>query len=191
MRRSDIDEVLALHASLFEVKYPRAVIESFVSAPHLSLLLIHVANQTETLIGVSVSSRRWVSLCSKQRTAYLSTFGIRQSSQRRGLGSYLFRLTCRVLFQRFSIQDLSLHMLRSKRSTYEFYNAIGMTASAVVPRYYVLDDKHHDALFMVKQFTAADLEVPERRDVQVYPEIEAMLAEPQEVWLLAPWFCAA
>jgi ribosomal protein S18 acetylase RimI-like enzyme len=188
MRRSDLDEVLSIHRDLFEVKYTRSIIESFLSGRHLSLVLLHVTSQAETLIGISVTSRSWVSICSKERTAYLATFGIHPPYQRRGLGAYLFKLTCRLLSVHFSIKDLSLHMLKSKTSTYQFYSAMGMTASSVLRDYYSFDDARHDAILMVTQIAAAGVERP---DVQLYPEIDAMLAAPQKVWLFAPLCCHA
>jgi ribosomal protein S18 acetylase RimI-like enzyme len=188
MRRSDIDEVLSIHLSLFEVRYNRSDIVSFLSGNYLSLVLVRVADQTETLVGVSTAIRHWVSICSKQRTASLSTFGILAPYQRRGLGAYMFRLTCRILLVHFGVQDLSLHMLKSKAPTYQFYIAMGMVASSVIRNYYDFDKGQHDALFMVKQLTA---DAVERPDVQLYPEIDAMLAGPQKVWLFAPWFCYA
>jgi ribosomal protein S18 acetylase RimI-like enzyme len=191
MRRSDIDEVLSIHLSLFEVKYSRPLITSFLSAPHLSLVLVHVADQVETVVGISVATRRWVSLCSKQRTAYLSSFAIQPKYQRRGLGTFLFRLTCRVLLVHFGIQEMTLHMLKSKTPTYEFYRAMGMSASGIIRNDYLIGEEKHDAMFMAMQLAGAAVKPAERPDMQIYPEIDAMLAAQQKVWLLAPWFCHA
>jgi hypothetical protein len=68
---------------------------------------------------------------------------------------------------------------------------MGMTTSAVIRDYSIFDEGHHDPPFMVKQFAAPNLEVHEPPDVQADPEIEAMPAVPQKVWLSARWFCVA
>jgi ribosomal protein S18 acetylase RimI-like enzyme len=188
MRRSDIDELVGCHGAILEVCYQRATIESFLRGDHLSLLIVFVDGAREAIIGFSVSSRQWMSACSTQRTAYLSTFGILPEFQRRGLGAYLFRLTCHVLQAHYQVYDIHLHMLKEKRSTYDFYIAQRMVAVSVLRQYYTFDGKKHDAVFMSRELACVPRE--ERRpDIVLLPEIEELLTATQKLCPFAQLFC--
>jgi ribosomal protein S18 acetylase RimI-like enzyme len=189
MRQSDVDEVLGCHGAVLEVCYSRPVIESFLRSHYLTLVLVFVDGGAEAIVGFSVAHREWVSACSTQRTAYLSTFGILPEFQRRGLGAFLFRLTCRVLRAHYGVRDIRLHMLKDKRATYAFYVAQQMAAVRVLREYYSFLGKRHDAVLMRAELAAVPRE-PARPDVALLPEIAELLATRQRLCPLAQLFCA-
>jgi ribosomal protein S18 acetylase RimI-like enzyme len=180
MRRADVDEVLAVHLSLFEVKYSRSTIEQFLTSTYLSLVLVHVDNATETIVGVSVSSREWIAICNRQRRAYLSTFGILPDFQRRGLGAHLFRLTCDILRMHFTVSEIRLHMLKGKQGTYDFYIAQQLVAIGVLKDYYSLGEGFHDAILMARDLRFIP-KIEPRDDVAILPELVELLNTTQWV----------
>jgi ribosomal protein S18 acetylase RimI-like enzyme len=187
MLRSDVNEVLALHLLLFEVKYTRQTIKTFLAPDHLSLLLVRVDVPRELIVGVSTSIRAWASVCSRQRNAHLSTFGILPAFQRRGLGAYLFRLTCDILRTHYSVCEIRLHMLRAKQPTYDFYVAQRLVAVGVIKNYYTFDGGHHDAIVMANEIDCIPRLVP-RADVNVAPELAELLETKQCVSPFAQLF---
>jgi ribosomal protein S18 acetylase RimI-like enzyme len=184
---ADVEEVLTVHLELFEVKYSRATIESFLGASYFSLGLVDVADATQRLVGVSVSHRKWLSICSDQTISYLTTFGILPEYQRRGLGTYLFCLTCHILRSFYRSREISLHMLRTKKSNYEFYTKLGLSAVRVIPNYYNFDGTGRDAITMSTNLIDV-LDEPHRPDISVAPDLILLLNTRRVVRFWYPIF---
>jgi ribosomal protein S18 acetylase RimI-like enzyme len=184
---ADIQEVLEVHLLLFEVKYSRHTIESFLRDKYLALVMVDVSDRSkEKIIGVSVTSREWISLCSTEKRGYLSTFGILPEWRRNGLGTYLFRLTCHILRFHYNVEEIALHMLQSNRSSYGFYQSVGMNATLILPEYYNFDDSKHTAVYMRRELVCIESEDCERQDIIVSPEINHLLSKKQNVWFFYP-----
>jgi ribosomal protein S18 acetylase RimI-like enzyme len=190
VRPSDVEELLGCHGATLEVCYSRKTVESFLGAGYLTLVVVFIDGGVEAIIGFSVARRQWVSACSTARTSYLSTFGILPEFQRRGLGAYLFRLSCHILRAYYGVHDINLHMLKDKRSTYDFYIAQQLIAVRVMREYYSFDVKKHDAVLMNRDLASVPTE-EERPDVAVLPEVGELLATKQKLWPLAQLFCSA
>jgi ribosomal protein S18 acetylase RimI-like enzyme len=186
MRHADLEKVLAFHLLLFEVKYSRRTIERFLGPDHLALVLVHVDGQSEVIIGVSTSRRKWVSACTRLRTAYLTTFAILPDFQRRGLGAHLFRLTCDILRTYYTVFEIRLHMVKGKKPTYDFYIAQRLVAVNVVKNYYSFDGGH-DAVEMAAPLDMVP-RIGARPDVTVLPELMELLGSKQRLWPFAQWF---
>lgn len=188
MTNADIDEVWRLHLDLFEVKYDRRTIQSFMRPDYFALLLVDTDKDSE-IIGVSVSQRMWVSRCSGERVCYLSTFGIKREYQRCGLGSFLFRLTCNLLRTHYGVIRMSLHMLASNRGVYDFYEKLGMSAWKLLPGYYHFDSTPRDSIVMCAPLDTIRNE--NRRDDIIVPlEIEDLLLTRDHVHFYSSWFRA-
>jgi ribosomal protein S18 acetylase RimI-like enzyme len=185
---ADLDEVLSVHLELFEVKYSRRTIESFLGPTYLSLVLVDATEASQKIMGVSVSTRSWYSMCSNQTTAYLSTFGILPEYQRHGLGTYLFCLTCHILRSFYRTRELSLHMLRSKLSNYEFYTKLGLTAVRVIPQYYNIDGTEYDALAMSTDLVGI-LDEQNRSDISLSSDLTTLRNMRRIVRFWHPLFC--
>jgi ribosomal protein S18 acetylase RimI-like enzyme len=185
----DVNEVYAVHLLLFQVKYSRQTIESFLVHKYLSLILVDVTDGShEKIVGVSISFREWVSMCSTQRRAYLSTFGILPEYRNQGLGTYLFGLTCHILRVHYCVGELSLHMLQSNVVSYKFYERLGMHATRVLPEYYNFDNSTHTAVYMRRELIRLANEVA-RPDISHGPDIDQMLRQKEHIWFLAQLIC--
>jgi ribosomal protein S18 acetylase RimI-like enzyme len=187
MRDSDIGAVHRIHLALFRIKYSVDFIASFLASNSLSLLLVRTDGPSETIVGVSMVFRQWASFFSTRRTAYLATFGIRRNFRRRGLGSFLFRLTCRILMTHCTVFEVSLHMVASKRSTFAFYIAQGLRPARVVKSYYTFGNKHRDAIVMRQELATVPRKAA-RSDVDVDPGLAVLLETTQRVCPLAQFF---
>lgn len=184
MTQADIDEVWKLHLDLFEVKYERKTISSFLNKSYLCLLLVDARNNSE-IVGVSVSERRWVAYCSSERVCYLATFGIRKDLQRTGLGSFLFRLTCHIQRKHFGVTRMSLNMLQTNQGVYRFYESVGMIAQKILPNYYTFDGQKHDSVVMSAELMTIQ-EEKRRDDISVPLEIEDILLTHDQVYFFSP-----
>lgn len=180
MTKTDIDEALAVHLQLFEVKYTIDTIRAYLRSSCLPLLLIC----DDRIVGVSFSQRFWCSFCSTERYAYLGTFGILPEFRNRGLGRWLFLETCHILRKAFLVSKISLHMLRSKKDTLAFYEKLGLNIISILPGYYTFDEGHsHDGLVMGKSLSSLP-NAPNRDDAEIGPDLRRAMDNPDQVSLL-------
>ncbi|OHT04210.1 acetyltransferase, GNAT family protein [Tritrichomonas foetus] len=186
MKYEDIDEVEKIHIILFPVRYQRKVFEEYLKPNYLALLLTIHEEGAEKIIGVSMSSRSWVSKFSYVKKSYLGTFGVIPEYQKKGLGSFLLRLTCRILGNYYQCSSMSLHMLRKDKEVYNFYTKNGLNPIQVLEKYYSFSEPREDALLMSCDLNKIDF--IERDDILPSSEVKELLTGKQVIGYFAPWF---
>ena len=188
MRSEDKEECERVHIILFPVRYSKSIYDEYLKPDHLSLLLTTIEDGSEKIIGVSMSFRFWVSKFSYERRCYLGTFGILPDYQKRGLGTYFLRLTCKILGGYFNCARFELHCLRKDHSISNFYNRVGFAAEDVLLQYYSFSDPHEDALLMACDPRKVEYDEKAIDNIEIDPEVQKMLNEKQSIGFFAPWF---
>lgn len=149
LTEDDLEEALQLHLLLFPVKYSMKTMQNFLQPSHLALVLTIQEGKKERIIGVSVSTRSWISFFSTYKDSYLSTFGIHPDFQHTHLGSDLLNITSKILKDHFNCLTLHLHMQKINNVAYNFYVHLGFTAVSLIPGHYSLGDGPvSDAVYM-------------------------------------------
>ena len=187
MKLEDVDECLEVHHSLFPVKYSKKEIANDCNSECLALLLTTIEDDKEKIIGVSMSRRFWTSKFSYNRSSYLATFGILEKYRKKGLGTFLLRLTCRIIGNFSNCSYFSLHMLR-RNDLLHFYEKAGLEAVQVLPEYYNFTTPRPDAIIMQCDPRKIEFDLNSRDDIEIEDEIRKMLKEKQSIGWFAPWF---
>lgn len=154
LRQEDVPQMRELDHILFPIKYNDAVYQEFLSQAYLSLVLVKIEEQTETIIGEATANRQWKTSCSLERDGYLATFGIHPDYRRHHFGSLLFQVISEILMTHFECRVLRLHMLVSNDSAYEFYLKQGMTVTKMLNNFYTIDGKKADAYLMSAELSS-------------------------------------
>jgi len=175
LQKKDIEELEILDDMLFEVHYNERDHEEMITSRYFSIGLFDVTTPESKLIGVSTSSREWRNFYSAERDAYLATFGIHPDYRKMKLGTYLLLVTCQALKKFYGCNVLTLHMLKSNRAAFYFYQNNNFLFVKSLPRYYHFQNQRHDALFLIKyldtfQFTPLPSNITIDSTIQPYLE---------------------
>lgn len=187
MTSGDVEECHKVHLSLFPVKYSANEIANYCNSEYLSLIITTIEDEKEKIIGVSTTHRFWTSKFSYDRVSYLGTFGILEEYRKKGLGTYLLRLTCKIIGSYYNCSRFSLHMLR-RNDLLHFYESVGLEAIQVIPEYYGFTTPRPDAIIMSCDPRNIEFDINSRDDIDLDEEIKRMLNEKQAIGWFAPWF---
>lgn len=189
MTEGDVDEVEALHKTIFPFNYSRRTIMSLTNPRYLSILMTTTVKGKEKIIGFITSQKVWDSRLWGTRDSYITTFGIHKDYRRKGLGSFLLDLTMSIYKNHYFCNHVMLDMQKSNDETYQFYKKHGYNAQRIRQNYYNYDDKKEDSIFMTKLLEEYD--PPKLNEsIAISEEISKLLTTRQSLGLYDRFFGA-
>lgn len=159
----DLDGLQRLQDDLFPVRYSQNFYQSLVSGRDPHNVCILATNRNE-IIGVASArvifpnksgtppsplSRRI-----SDREGYISTLGVHPEFRRIGLGRALLHRIIDFLRQEFRCKTATLHVHVENSAAIALYKNEGFRVDKILQNHYFFDEKHHDALELVKDLRA-------------------------------------
>lgn len=193
MTRDDVDAVEAFYNSVVVMKYSRNVYEHLISPVSMVLLLVHIDHEDkETIIGLSSAIRCWKNSWSRERDAYLATFGISKKFRNQGLGTFLLNMTMRILKVFYNIECVMADCPKCAEKTFLFLRKREFNGQRIIEKFYRLQNEHNDmedSVFMMRDLSEWNIEeyqVPE--NVRISDDLVYFLHNKQRLGLLVRWF---
>ncbi|KAI1720364.1 acetyltransferase (GNAT) family domain-containing protein [Ditylenchus destructor] len=87
----------------------------------------------------------------EQKAAYVSLIAVAAENRGQGIGPFLMMQFINRLRKMDDANVVYLHVLKSNVTAIKMYLKIGFRIYCHLPRYYRLDDKHHDALILFRR----------------------------------------
>lgn len=143
----DVIQIQQLQSILFPIQYPARFYNSLFKENYHNIVAF--SNTEDKVVGVvtsRINEKGW-SVCTSDLEGYIMTLGVDPKLRRRGVGSFLLRNICSILFQE-GCSSIQLHVLCSNEGAVHFYQRESFQISQRLVDYYTFDGKNHDAYFM-------------------------------------------
>ena len=140
------------------------------------------AKYEKKIIGIATANRMWISPFSRDRAAYLSTFGILPGFRRKKLGTLLLNVETECLKKYYGCKYIDLHMQRANQAAHDFYIRNGYHVERILIQYYNFNNARHDALYM--RHSLHHFEMERQLDVKLSDKVEYYLTHTQQI----SWF---